>query len=99
MSPSDRSDLIEKNDEILEGTTCFAEHRKHKIPCKKTDCRYWHDMSPCQNCTIISADQGPKTLQEIGDVFGITRMRVCQIEKAIISKLTGRNCGPSLIDT
>ena len=91
MSPAPGDNLIKNDDEILEGTTCFAEHRKHKIPCKKTDCRYWHDMKDCQNFTIISADNGPKTLQEIGDVFGITRMRVCQIEKAILTKLSRRN--------
>jgi len=90
MSPA-RGDNLIKNDEILVGTTCFAEHKKLKIPCKKTDCRYWHAMKDCQNCTIISADDGPKTLQEIGDVFGITRMRVCQIEKAILTKLSRRN--------
>ena len=40
------------------------------------------------NCVIIAAQTGPKTLQEIGEVFNITRMRVCQIEKSIISKTT-----------
>ena len=27
------------------------------------------------------------TLQEIGDVLGLTRMRICQIEKAILEKI------------
>ena len=27
------------------------------------------------------------TLQTIGDIFGITRMRVCQIEKKILNKI------------
>ncbi len=80
--------MIEKDDKILVGTTCFNEHKKLKIPCKNSECRYWHQMSDKQNCTIISASEGPKTLQEIGDVFGITRMRVCQIEKGILSKLS-----------
>ena len=27
------------------------------------------------------------TLQEIGDIFNVTRMRICQIEKKIINKI------------
>jgi len=27
------------------------------------------------------------TLQEIGDVLGLTRMRICQIEKSILEKI------------
>ena len=80
--------MIVKDDKTLKGTTCFSEHKKYRIPCEKTSCRYWHEMDDTQNCTLISASNGPKTLQEIGDVFGITRMRVCQIEKGILSKLS-----------
>ena len=28
-----------------------------------------------------------RTLQEIGEVFNLTRMRICQIEKSILGKL------------
>ena len=36
---------------------------------------------------IQDSDDGELTLQEIGDMFDITRMRVCQIEKASLKKL------------
>lgn len=37
---------------------------------------------------VISESQdGELTLQQIGDIFDITRMRVCQIEKASLKKL------------
>ena len=27
------------------------------------------------------------TLQQIGDIFGVTRMRICQLEKKILKKI------------
>ena len=39
------------------------------------------------NCTLVAAKKGTMTLQEIGDIFGVTRMRICQLEKRIIRKI------------
>ena len=72
---------------IIKGTTCFGEHKKYGIPCEKTECPQWHSNDDCQNCVLISAWDGPKTLQQIGDLFDVTRMRICQVEKIIFRKL------------
>lgn len=36
---------------------------------------------------FIEETGGDATLQQIGDMYGITRMRVCQIEKSSLKKL------------
>ena len=66
---------------------CFQFHENKRVSCKKEECRYWIDCQDHQNCTLIAAKKGPMTLQEIGSIFGVTRMRICQIEKKILSKV------------
>ena len=80
-----------KNDKAVPLTTCHAEHKKYEVECEKRSCKYWHDAPGCKNCIMIAASDGEHTLQEIGDLFGVTRMRICQIEKLIFKKLLNKH--------
>tara|TARA_A100001011_G_scaffold351460_1_gene391566 strand:+ start:3266 stop:3583 length:318 start_codon:yes stop_codon:yes gene_type:complete len=87
MKKLNKRTLIEekkKSDPVLRGTTCFKVHKDSGVACQKTSCRYWQKMEDDRfsNCVIIAAQKGPMTLQEVGNIFGVTRMRICQIEKA-----------------
>jgi len=66
---------------------CFEKCEKEMSKCKNEECRYWIGAGEFKNCAILAANKGPMTLQAIGDIFGITRMRVCQIEKKILNKI------------
>ena len=66
---------------------CFDFYASRDKKCLKKSCKY-NIKSKCDlNCAIISAKRGPKTLQDIGKIFGVTRMRICQIEKSLLKKL------------
>lgn len=76
-------------DGIVRDDTCFAARRKHKSACPMTECRYWiSDPDEVFNCSLLAATRGGMTLEQIGRVFGLTRMRVCQIEKNIYKKIS-----------
>jgi hypothetical protein len=68
-------------------TKCFEKHESLGVACKKKDCKNWISCKESMNCVLIAAKDGPKTLQEIGEIFDLTRMRICQIEKSILGKL------------
>jgi hypothetical protein len=78
---------MKKNENVIQRTTCFKEHERHHVCCNQNSCKYWIDKDDSLNCVMILASKGPRTLQEIGDIFGVTRMRICQIEKTVIDKL------------
>ena len=69
---------------------CFEYYAQCSKNCQKKSCRYWIKSGLDQNCTVNSAQKGPKTLQDIGNIYNITRMRICQIEKNIINKIKKR---------
>jgi len=77
----------EKPEEILKGTTCFAVHEELGVPCEKKSCRCWFNNNETLNCVNIAAKRGPEKQEKIGEYFGLTRMRVCQIEKNILVKI------------
>lgn len=67
---------------------CFDYHKHKKIKCEKINCRYWIDCKESQMCCINLCNTNDTfTLEDVGKIFGVTRMRVCQIEKNAIKKL------------
>jgi DNA-directed RNA polymerase specialized sigma subunit len=68
--------------------TCFYYHKELNKCCKKSSCRYWQEnLKENQNCIINKANEKEHTLEEIGNIFEISRMRICQLEKNIINKI------------
>ena len=67
---------------------CFEQCNLEKKNCKVSNCRYWINSKEYNNCCIIGANSSEKiTLQNIGEIFKVTRMRICQIEKIAVKKL------------
>ena len=67
---------------------CFEFYAKNKTNCQKSECRYWINKKDDQMCCIISAKRDKTmTLEEIGKLFNVTRMRICQIEKRALLKI------------
>ena len=71
----------------LKEKTCFSNCESFSVDCKNKHCRAWFESTKYNNCSIIAAEEGPMTLQTIGDLFKLTRMRICQIEKNAIGKI------------
>lgn len=72
---------------IIQNTTCFETHEKHDVKCERRSCPQWINHGKDLNCVLIAAKKGPKTLREVGEIYGLTRMRICQIEKIIHEKI------------
>lgn len=71
---------------------CYEYNKKCNISCDKSKCRYWIKDTKSNNCCVnilkdSKFDEEKITLQDIGDLFNVTRMRICQIEKIAIQKL------------
>ena len=74
---------IEEDRESIKGLTCFKAHNDIGVDCTNMKCRHWQKMdNQYHNCVILAAKDGPFTLQQVGNIFKVTRMRICQIEKA-----------------
>ena len=67
---------------------CYEYNKNKNKNCKSKNCRYWIKNCEYSNCTIIAANKKEQiTLEDIGKIFSVTRMRICQIEKRAIEKL------------
>ena len=67
---------------------CFDYHKEKRKFCQRMQCRYWIKCENSQNCGInASGSLKNMTLEEIGNIFNVTRMRICQIEKKALKKI------------
>jgi DNA-directed RNA polymerase specialized sigma subunit len=67
---------------------CFNYHKKNQTNCERVNCRYWINSQDSQMCCINLAGKKENfTLEDVGNIFSVTRMRICQIEKRAIEKL------------
>lgn len=79
------SDVV--NDSIVQGLTCYNAQAQYNVNCGRKNCQHWINNVSSHNCVILAAQDGPHTLQKIGQIYDLTRMRICQIEKAIFEKI------------
>ena len=66
---------------------CFEFCEMKKTCCQKENCRYWINSKKYQMCCLIASKNSSMTLEDIGKIFNVTRMRICQIEKRAIEKI------------
>ena len=66
---------------------CYEYQQKKCTGCKVDACRYWVKDKTSGNCIIVGIKKKDWTLQDVGDLFGVTRMRICQIEKSVLKKI------------
>jgi len=66
---------------------CYDAVEKSSCKCERKSCKQWIDFPEGKNCILITTQAGPLTLNEIGKIYGLTRMRICQIEKNIYQKI------------
>lgn len=79
--------IINQNEKIVSNTTCFSEQNKLNIDCQRKNCQHWIEYPTGHNCVMITAQDGPHTLQTIAQIYNLTRMRICQIEKNTFEKI------------
>lgn len=78
---------MQKKLNVVQNETCFSVQQKLGLACQRSSCQNWFPSADNNNCSIIGAQKSPWTLQEIGESYGLTRMRICQIEKKILKKI------------
>ena len=71
---------------------CCKKTRKMVIDvCEDMTCPWKINAENFLNCTWVACKYGPFTLEEVGNMMGVTRERIRQIENQALKKLRRNN--------
>ena len=74
----------------LDSILCKKTRCPIKEICPDTTCVWYLKSEKYYNCTWVACNFGPFTLEQVGEMMGITRERVRQIEAKALKKLEKR---------
>lgn len=66
--------------------TCFEIHARDKTRCGKASCKYFLEKAASHNNCTLNAAENPQTLETVGELLDLSRMRVCKVEKIVRTK-------------
>ena len=66
--------------------------------CQETTCVWRLENETFLNCTWVACNYGPFTLEEVGEMMGVTRERIRQIEAKALKKLQHKKRSDHLKD-
>lgn len=76
-----------KREKHLPVVKCYDVVNDLTDGCHKKTCRQWINHPRGKNCIVATTRGGALTLNDVGEIYGLTRMRICQIERSIFEKL------------
>jgi len=74
----------------LDSILCKKTRCPIKEVCSDNKCDWYIKNEKHYNCTWVACNFGPFTLEQVGEMMGITRERVRQIEAKTLKKLEKR---------
>lgn len=77
-----------------------CKKRGHLISgvCQEMTCEWRLKNETFLNCTWVACNYGPFTLEEVGEMMGVTRERIRQIEAKALKKLQHKKRSDQLKD-